>query len=158
RRPRLRHRGAHGGSGRRPPAGAVGRADPARLGAGAHGDGAVGPGRTASICPARPRRRQRRPGRDDGDYGRFLGLTLINPLPVIYFTSMVLGNVVGRPVGAAGAIVFAVGAFAASPSWQLLLAGVGAFGRRGLPPTARVVALVVGNLIILGLAVRMLVH
>ncbi|HSJ34059.1 MAG TPA: LysE family transporter [Acidimicrobiia bacterium] len=91
-------------------------------------------------------------------YGRFLGLTIINPLTVIYFTSMVLGNVVGRPVGAGGAIVFAVGAFAASLSWQLLLAGVGAFGRRGLPPSARVVALVVGNLIILGLAVRMLVH
>lgn len=91
-------------------------------------------------------------------YGRFLGLTIINPLTVIYFTSMVLGNAVGRPVGAVGAIVFAVGAFAASLSWQLLLAGVGAFGRRGLPPSARVVALVVGNLIILGLAVGMLVH
>lgn len=91
-------------------------------------------------------------------YGRFLGLTIINPLTVIYFTSMVLGNAVGRPVGVAAATVFAVGAFAASLSWQLLLAGIGAFGRRGLPPSARMVALVVGNLIILGLAVRILVH
>lgn len=91
-------------------------------------------------------------------YGRFLGLTIINPLTVIYFTSMVLGNAVGRPIGLVGTTMFAAGAFVASLSWQLLLAGVGAFGRRGLPPSARTATLVVGNLIILGLAVRMVMH
>lgn len=91
-------------------------------------------------------------------YGRFLGLTIINPLTVVYFTSLVLGSAVGRPVGLGGAALFAVGAFLASLSWQLLLAGIGAFGRRGLPPVARAVTLMVGNLIILGLAVRMVMH
>lgn len=91
-------------------------------------------------------------------YGRFLGLTIINPLTVIYFTSLVLGGAVGRPVGLVGAAMFAAGAFLASLSWQLLLAGIGAFGRRGLPPSARMVTLVAGNLIILGLAVRMVMH
>jgi arginine exporter protein ArgO len=91
-------------------------------------------------------------------YGRFLGLTIINPLTVIYFTSLVLGNAVGRPVGPVGAVMFATGAFLASLSWQLLLAGVGAFGRRGLPPYVRTVTLVVGNLVILGLALRIVMH
>lgn len=91
-------------------------------------------------------------------YGRFLGLTIINPLTVIYFTSMVLGNAIGRPVGLIGATMFAAGAFLASLSWQLLLAGVGAFGRRGLPPSARTVTLVAGNLVILGLALRIAIH
>jgi arginine exporter protein ArgO len=91
-------------------------------------------------------------------YGRFLGLTIINPLTVIYFTSMVLGNAIGRPVGLDGAAFFAIGAFLASLSWQLLLAGVGAFGRSGLPPVARTATLVVGNLLILGLAIRMVMH
>jgi arginine exporter protein ArgO len=91
-------------------------------------------------------------------YGRFLGLTIINPLTVIYFTSLVLGSAVGRPVGLVGAAMFAAGAFLASLSWQLLLAGMGAFGRRGLHPSARMVTLVAGNLIILGLAVRMVMH
>lgn len=91
-------------------------------------------------------------------YGRFLGLTIINPLTVIYFTSMVLGNAIGRPGGLVGTAMFAVGAFLASLSWQLLLAGVGAFGRRGLPPFARTVTLVVGNLVVLGVALRIVMH
>lgn len=91
-------------------------------------------------------------------YARFVALTVVNPLTVVYFTTMVLGNAMGRPQGAGAALVFAVGAFVASLSWQLLLAGLGAFGRRGLSPRARVAALVGGNLLILGLALRMVLN
>jgi arginine exporter protein ArgO len=91
-------------------------------------------------------------------YARFVGLTVINPLTVVYFTSMVLGNSMGRPHGMGAALVFAVGAFTASLSWQLLLAGLGAFGRKGLSPRARVAALVGGNVLILGLALRMVLN
>lgn len=91
-------------------------------------------------------------------YARFVGLTVINPLTVVYFTTMVLGNSMGRPQGVGAALVFAVGAFAASLSWQLLLAALGAFGRKGLSPRARVAALVIGNLLILSLALRMVLN
>lgn len=84
-------------------------------------------------------------------YARFLALTLINPLTVIYFTALALGS--GWAIGGVAHLAaFALGAFAASLSWQTLLAAVGAFGGRGLSPRARVAALVAGNLIILGLA------
>lgn len=85
-----------------------------------------------------------------GTYVRFLGLTLVNPLTVVYFTALVLGA--GIAGGAGYTTAFAIGAFTASLSWQTLLAALGAFGRRGLSPGVRRAALLVGNLVILGLA------
>lgn len=106
----------------------------------------------------RVRREDRSPSADArsllGTYGRFLGLTIINPLTIVYFTALVLGSgVVGRTIGST--VAFAAGAFAASLSWQTLLAVIGAFGRRGLSPSIRVVAVVAGNLLIFGLALRL---
>lgn len=97
------------------------------------------------------------PGRADlvATYGRFLGLTIINPLTVVYFTALVLGSGVGQTAGLGPTLVFAGGAFAASLSWQTLLAGLGAFGRRGGSPRIRVMSMVAGNVLILGLALRM---
>lgn len=89
-------------------------------------------------------------------YGRFLGLTMINPLTVVYFTSLVLGTTAGTTRTPPEMVVFVAGAFAASLSWQLLLAGIGAVARRGLSPRFRTVATVIGNLFILGLAARIL--
>jgi arginine exporter protein ArgO len=89
-------------------------------------------------------------------YARFLGLTIINPLTIVYFGTMVLGSTVGKSLNFAEAAVFVAGAFAASLSWQTLLAAVGAGARRGLSSRLRTVTSVVGNLFILGLAVRIL--
>jgi len=89
-------------------------------------------------------------------YGRFLGLTIINPLTVVYFASMVLGTTAGTTRTLPEMIVFVAGAFVASLSWQLLLAGVGAVARRGLSPRFRAVTTVIGNIFILGLAARIL--
>lgn len=47
-----------------------------------------------------------------------LGLTLLNPATVVYFGALVLG-------GAGGGAWFVAGAFLASASWQLLIAGGG---------------------------------
>ncbi|MEU2548385.1 LysE family transporter [Streptomyces roseolus] len=53
----------------------------------------------------------------------FLGITILNPMTVLYFTALVLG---GHPAtGPAEAVVFVAAAFAASASWQLLLAAAG---------------------------------
>ena len=87
-------------------------------------------------------------------YFRFVGITIVSPLTVVYFTTLVLGSGLGRDPGLVPLVLFATGAFLASLSWQTLLAAVGAFGRRGLSPKARLTTLVVGNLVILGLAFR----
>ncbi|HEX7099242.1 MAG TPA: LysE family transporter [Acidimicrobiia bacterium] len=90
-------------------------------------------------------------------YARFVGITIINPLTVVYFTTLVLGSGLGRDRGVVALVLFAAGAFLASLSWQTLLAAIGAFGRRGLSPKAQVVTLVIGNVVILVLALRIAV-
>ncbi|MFD8011964.1 LysE family transporter [Streptomyces sp. NPDC058955] len=53
----------------------------------------------------------------------FLGITILNPMTVLYFTALVLGG--HATTGPAEAAVFVAAAFAASASWQLLLASTG---------------------------------
>jgi arginine exporter protein ArgO len=89
-------------------------------------------------------------------YGRFLALTIINSVTVVYFTTMVLGSGAGRSPTFIAALIFAIGASAASLSWQTLLAGVGALARRGLSPRFRAATALVGNLLIVAMAVRIL--
>ena len=85
-------------------------------------------------------------------YAGVLGLTLLNPATVIYFAALVLGD-----GGAGGGAWFVIGAFLASASWQLALAGGGSLvgrlltGERG----RRITALVSGAVIVV-LAVRLL--
>ena len=54
---------------------------------------------------------------------RLLGLTLVNPMTVVVFSALVVGSAGRRPL--AESLVFAVSAFVASASWQLLLVGCG---------------------------------
>jgi arginine exporter protein ArgO len=58
-------------------------------------------------------------------YLGLLGLTILNPATVIYFSALVLGRQSARPLTGVESVVFVVAAFAASASWQLLLAGGG---------------------------------
>ncbi|GAA4324671.1 LysE family transporter [Streptomyces venetus] len=91
-------------------------------------------------------------------YLGLLGVTLLNPTTVIYFAALVLGSRATGPAGALEQGVFVVAAFAASASWQVLLAGSGALlgraltGRRGRPATA-----LVASGVMTALAVRMAV-
>ncbi len=89
-------------------------------------------------------------------YSRFVGLTLLNPLTVTYFAALILGGNV-EINGWAGRAAFVVGAVAASLSWQSLLAATGALGHRHLSPGVQRGASVLGNLIVIGLGVRMVV-
>ena len=88
-------------------------------------------------------------------YTRFVGLTLLNPLTVTYFAALILGGN-AEIDGWAGRAAFVVGAVAASLSWQTLLAATGALGHRHLSPGVQRGASVLGNLIVIGLGVRML--
>ncbi|MFI6491546.1 LysE family transporter [Streptomyces sp. NPDC050564] len=91
-------------------------------------------------------------------YLALLGITLLNPTTVIYFAALVLGSRTAEAVRPLEQGVFVLAAFAASASWQMLLAGGGALlgraltGRRGQLVTA-----LASSVVITVLAVRMLV-
>jgi arginine exporter protein ArgO len=91
-------------------------------------------------------------------YARFLGLTIINPLTVVYFAAIVLGLGLAAELTAGSAVAFVVGAFLASLSWQLLLAAIGAHVGRRLPPRFAVGAAVAGNVLILAMALLVVVR
>lgn len=88
-------------------------------------------------------------------YTRFVGLTLLNPLTVAYFAALILGG--GTEIaGWARRAAFVGGVVAASLSWQSLLAATGALGHRHISPGLQQGASLVGNLIVIGLGLRML--
>jgi threonine/homoserine/homoserine lactone efflux protein len=81
-------------------------------------------------------------------YLTFLGLTLLNPVTVVYFAALVVGLPNLGGIAERGTFVLAV--FAASLSWQSLLAVFGAAVGRGSSHRIRLTTAVVGNLIVLG--------
>ncbi|WP_030243986.1 LysE family transporter [Streptomyces sp. NRRL S-350] len=92
-----------------------------------------------------------------------LGITLLNPLTVLYFAALVLGTG-GRAAAAGGlapavpaAAAFAVAVLVASASWQLLLAAGGALlGRALTGPQGRLLTALGSSTLVAGLAVRLL--
>jgi threonine/homoserine/homoserine lactone efflux protein len=87
-------------------------------------------------------------------YAELLGLTLLNPATVIYFAALTIGlPFLG---GAGERLVFAVAAFAASFSWQALLAAFGAALGRGTGHRLHRPTMIIGNLIIVGFGVLIL--
>lgn len=112
-----------------------------------------GLGRARRVAGSPPARAPRAGGRT---YATFLGLTAINPLTIVIFASIVAGLPEIASGGLPAKLAFVVGVGGASALWQTALAGGGSvLGRAG--PRARLATTVVGHLIVLGLAVRMLV-
>jgi arginine exporter protein ArgO len=96
--------------------------------------------------------RENRPTTALRAYAGILGLTLLNPATVIYFAALVLGD-----GGAGGGVWFVLGAFLASASWQLLIAGGGSLvGRVLTGPSGRLVTALASSLVIAVLALRLL--
>lgn len=89
-------------------------------------------------------------------YGRFLGLTVINPTTVIYFAAVIIGLGVAEGMTPGDGAAFVAGAFLASLSWQTLVAAAGTLAGRRLRPKWRAAVSVLGNLVILGFAVFVL--
>lgn len=74
---------------------------------------------------------------------------------MVYFSALVLGGRTG-PGSLGPGLVFVLAAFAASASWQALLATGGALLRRVLTgPRGRLLTGLTGNLVVLALAVRL---
>ncbi|MFF8292757.1 LysE family transporter [Streptomyces sp. NPDC016309] len=90
-------------------------------------------------------------------YLALLGITLLNPMTVIYFAALVLGS---RATGSPEPLeqsVFVLAAFLASASWQVLLAGGGALLGRALTGSrGRLVTALASSALIIALAVHLL--
>jgi arginine exporter protein ArgO len=91
-------------------------------------------------------------------FGGLLGLTLLNPTTILYFGALVLGwQASGGFTGRQGAIWVAA-VFAASASWQLLLAGGGALiGRTLNTPKGRLWTALISSAMIATLALAVVV-
>jgi threonine/homoserine/homoserine lactone efflux protein len=96
-------------------------------------------------------------GRAGAVYVQFVGLTLLNPLTIVYFAAYILGRQpAAQSASPAAAAVFVLGAGLASISWQTLLAALGGLARRSITPRFRAFAVAMGNLIVLALGIRIL--
>lgn len=84
----------------------------------------------------------------------FLGLTLLNPVTVIYFASLIVGLDL-TAASVSEKVVFVGAAFVASASWQLFLAASAAFAGTRFTPRMRSATSLLGSLVILGFAARM---
>lgn len=98
-----------------------------------------------------------RPGRA---YLAFLGLTLINPWAVLYFSALVLAGGAGAlGDSAAGPAAFVAAVITASVSWQLFLAAGGAvLGRTLTGPRGRTVTALLSAVVISALAAVLLLR
>ncbi|MEU3839330.1 LysE family transporter [Streptomyces sp. NPDC028635] len=119
--------------------------------------------RSAVTAIVRYRKRQVGAGPDRelmspvGAYLALLGVTMMNPVTVIYFAALVMAGQ-GTTMSARGdQVVFVLAAFMASASWQLFLAGGGALlGRALTGPRGRLCTALVSSTVILGLAAHLL--
>ncbi|GAA2119302.1 LysE family transporter [Actinomadura alba] len=90
-------------------------------------------------------------------YLGLLGITMMNPTTVIYFAALVLGSQATAAPDHLEQAVFVLAAFAASASWQLLLAGGGALLGRALTGSrGRLVTAMASSTVITALAVHLL--
>jgi arginine exporter protein ArgO len=89
-------------------------------------------------------------------YGMVLGLTILNPITVTYFTTLILGMGAESSQIAANAIFFISGAFLASLSWQTLLAAIGGVAHKRLPAKVQVATFAIGNFVIVAFGVAIL--
>lgn len=81
-------------------------------------------------------------------YLQFLGLTLLNPMTVVYFAALILGGSAGARVDATSALLFVLGAGIASLSWQTLLAASASLLKKRLPVGLRRAFSLAGNLVV----------
>jgi arginine exporter protein ArgO len=104
--------------------------------------------------PARSATGLDRPGRA---FAGLTALTLLNPMTIVYFAALVIGRQSAGGPGPAGAALFAVGAFLASASWQLLIAGGGRLvGRLLAGPRGRLGTALASSALIAILALHLL--
>ncbi|WP_218153238.1 MULTISPECIES: LysE family transporter [unclassified Streptomyces] len=86
-----------------------------------------------------------------------LGITLMNPATVVYFAALVLGGQAVAEPTVLEQVLFVGGAFGASASWQVMLAGGGALlGRTLTSRRGRMATGLTSSVVIVALAVHLL--
>lgn len=90
-------------------------------------------------------------------YGQFIGITIINPLTIVYFTAFILGREPSATLTYVDHAAFIFGVGLASLSWQTLLAGLGGIARNRLSARFQLFAVIFGNLIIMALGLQILI-
>lgn len=85
-----------------------------------------------------------------------LGLTLLNPVTVTYFTTLILGIGAGFSHSPIDAILFVSGAFLSSLSWQSLVASISGLAHKRLSVRAQAVTFAAGNFVIIALGIAIL--
>ncbi|MFE4309247.1 LysE/ArgO family amino acid transporter [Streptomyces sp. NPDC056891] len=101
--------------------------------------------------------------RDDGTdlgpgraYLTFLGITILNPMTVIYFAALILATGPSAPATLPDRTAFVLAALVASASWQLLLAlGGTLLGRTLTRARGRLTTVLASSTLIVVLAVRL---
>ncbi|MEU6928288.1 LysE family transporter [Streptomyces sp. NPDC046385] len=102
--------------------------------------------------------------RDDGStpltparaYLTFLGITVLNPMTVIYFVALILATGPEAPASPAERTAFVLAALVASATWQLLLTTGGTLlGRTLTGPRGRLATALTSSTLIVVLAVRL---
>ncbi|OKJ68321.1 LysE family transporter [Streptomyces sp. CB02261] len=101
--------------------------------------------------------------RDDGTaltparaFLTFLGITILNPMTVVYFAALVLATGPSAPAGPVDRTAYVLAALAASASWQLLLAlGGTLLGRTLTGARGRLATALASSTLIVVLAVRL---
>ena len=88
-------------------------------------------------------------------YGMVLGLTLLNPVTVTYFTTLILGMQAASP-SFVNSILFIAGAFIASLSWQSFLASISGIAHKHVSAKLQLATFTVGNFVIMGFGVAIL--
>jgi threonine/homoserine/homoserine lactone efflux protein len=86
-----------------------------------------------------------------------LGLTLSNPVTISYFTALILGLRTSGSPTIADEWLFIAGVFLASFSWQVLVAGTGAFLGKRVSPRVRESSQIAGALLIVALGIAIII-
>jgi threonine/homoserine/homoserine lactone efflux protein len=90
-------------------------------------------------------------------YVQFLAITMINPMTVVYFTAFIISRELSAtPFSMTTHFLFIFGVGLASLSWQTILVLLGSIAGAQFPKGFRTAAIFIGNLIVLGLGVRIL--
>ncbi|WP_329579903.1 LysE family transporter [Streptomyces sp. NBC_01361] len=91
-------------------------------------------------------------------YVGLLAITMMNPMTVIYFAALVLGSNMATAATHVEHAVFVFAAFAASASWQLLLASGGALlGRTLTGSRGQLITTTVSSSLITALAIHLVI-
>jgi arginine exporter protein ArgO len=86
-------------------------------------------------------------------YTMVLGLTLLNPVTVTYFTTLILGLKATGSGNTLDSLLFVVGAFLASLSWQTFLGVVSGLAHTRFPQALQTATFAIGNLMIIAIGI-----